>query len=97
MVKMLRNLLGVEKMGKPSRRNAGDLFAPTDVSFNLGTIRYVGEELQSKFSVGQKVYIGNQREELRIEGIDIMVMEEKNVIAIVEDSHEEAQSEASES
>lgn len=94
---MLRNLLGVEKLGKPSKKNAGDLFAPVEAIHNIGIIRYIGEELQGKFSEGQKVYVGNQREELRMDGTDIMVMEEKNVIAIVEDSDEEVKTENSES
>lgn len=95
-VRMLRNLIGVEKLGKASRRNAGDLFANTEVTHNIGVIRYVGEELSTKFSVGQKVYCGNQREEIRMNGADIMVMQEQNVIAIVEDSDEEAKEESSE-
>ena len=88
-VRMLRNLIGVEKVGKTTKRNSGDIFAPVEVTHNIGIIRYIGEELTDKFSVGQKVYCGNQREELRMNGADIMVMQEANVFAIVEDSDEE--------
>lgn len=95
-VRMLRNLIGVEKLGKSSRRSTGNLFADVEITHNIGVIRYVGEELSSKFSVGQKVYCGNQREEIRMNGADIMVMQEQNVIAIVEDSDEEAKEESSE-
>jgi co-chaperonin GroES (HSP10) len=90
---MLRNLIGVEKLGKQSKKNAGDLFAPVEVTHNIGVVRYVGEELSSKFTVGQKVYCGNQREEIRMDGADIMVMQEANIFAIVEDSNEEAKEE----
>lgn len=94
-VRMLRNLIGVEKQGKPARKSAGDIFAPVEAVHNIGIIRYIGEELQDKFSVGQKVYCGNQREEIRMNGADIMVMQEANVFAIVEDSDEEVKTEES--
>lgn len=90
-IKMLRDLIGVEKAGKSSSKQTGTLFAQVDVTHNVGVIRYIGEGVQGKFSVGQKVYIGNQREEIRMDGADIMVMKEDNVVAIVEDSDEETQ------
>ena len=85
-IKMLRNLLGVEKLAKSSGRSEGQLFAQAEVGFNTGIILHVGEELEKKFSVGQKIYFGAQREEIRIDGKDVMVMEEKNVFALAEDS-----------
>lgn len=94
---MLRNLLGVEKLGKPSRRAAGEIFASAEVTHNIGVIRYIGEDLTGKFTVGQKIFVGNQREEIRMDGQDIMIMEESNVFAIVEASDEETKSEDSES
>lgn len=92
---MLRNLVGVEKLGKPTKQS-GALFAPVDVTHNVGIIRYVGEDLVGKFHPGQKVYVGNQREEVRMASADIMVMEEKNIIAIVEESDEQPQTQDSE-
>lgn len=88
MVRMLRNLLGVEKVNK-SKKEAGSLFANVDVTFNTGIVKYVGEDLAGKFSVGQKVIIGNKREEVRINADEIMVMEETNVFAVVEDESNE--------
>jgi co-chaperonin GroES (HSP10) len=94
-IQMLRNLVGVEKLGKSSKRQSGTLFAETEVTHNLGIIRYIGEQVEN-LRIGQKVYIGNQREEIRMEGSDIMVMEVSNVIAIVEDSNGEDQNSGSE-
>jgi co-chaperonin GroES (HSP10) len=90
---MLRNLLGVQKLGKPTKRNSGDIFAEAEVTQNVGIIRYVGADLTSKFSEGQKVYIGNQRDEIRMNGAEIMVMEEKNIFAIVEVSDDDSKTE----
>lgn len=94
-VRMLRNLLGVEKLGKAAKKDDTKLFAPVDVTHNVGVIRYVGEALKEKFSEGQKVYVGNKREEIRMNGADIMVMEEDNVIAIEEASDEDQKTEVS--
>ena len=89
---MLRNLLGVQKLGKQNKRERGEIFATAESTFNVGMVQYVGQDLAGKFSVGQKVYFGNQREEIRMGDSDIMVMEEKNVFAIVEETNEEAAS-----
>lgn len=80
---MLRNLVGVQPLNKSNHRQEGELFVKAESSFNMGTVQFVGEDLLQKFSVGQKVYVGNQREQIRMEDMDIMVMEEKNVYAIV--------------
>ena len=85
-LKMLRNLLGVEKLQKSNGKVEGSLFASADVGFNAGIVKFVGEELQGKFSPGQKIYFGVQREEIRVDGKDLMVMEEKNVYALADDS-----------
>lgn len=93
---MLRDLIGVEKVGKARKKEESSLFANTEVTHNIGVIRYLGVDVKG-LQVGQKVYIGNQREEIRMEGADIMVMEAKNIIAIVEESNEETKPQDSES
>lgn len=85
-VRMLRNLLGVEKLTKSSQKTEKKLFADVEVTHNMGIVKYVGEELKDKFKPGQRVHVGNVREEIRIDGQDIMVMEEKNVFAVVEEA-----------
>lgn len=82
--------LGVEKLGKSSGTKSF-LSVPEDVSA-VGIIRYLGEELlrapQQRFVVGMKVYYGKNRHELRINGQDILIMDEDNIYAIVEESNE---------
>jgi hypothetical protein len=75
----------VKSLSKPGKRNSGDIFVEAEVGHNVGIVRFVGENLQGKFVEGQKVAIGNQREQIRIGGEDIMVMEETNVYALIED------------
>lgn len=82
-VKMLNNLLGVSKVGKSNKTDG--LFADVETTQNLGIIRYLGEDVSEKFKVGQKVYFGNKREEIRMDSADIIVMEEDNIYAIVEE------------
>lgn len=81
---MLRNLLGVEQLGK-SQKDENAMFASAEVGFNTGKVLYVGEELANKFSPGQRLYFGNTRELIRIDGKDVIVMKEDNVFAIVGD------------
>jgi hypothetical protein len=83
---MLRNLLGVRPLNKPAGREEGELFVKPESAFNVGVIEFIGEDLRDgKYTQGQKVYIGNQREQIRIDGMDIMVMKEDNVYATVEE------------
>lgn len=93
-IQMLRNLLGVQKLGKPSKHSPDVIFAPTESTFNMGAIQFVGEELSQKFKVGQKIYFGNQREQIRMADMDIMVMKEDNVYATVEEVDEEISEES---
>ncbi len=81
-VQMRGKLVGVEKMGK-AKNDKSFLAMPEDTSA-AGFIRYLGEELKnSDLKVGMKVYFGKDRHEIQINGTQIMVMDEKNVYAIV--------------
>lgn len=84
---MLNNLLAIEQIGKTSKNDG--MFAEVDVTHNLGIIRYVGESADKSFKVGQKVYFGNEREEIRMSSIDVLVMKDSNIYAIVEDGNNE--------
>jgi co-chaperonin GroES (HSP10) len=57
-----------------------------DDSNSVGVIKYVGDALaDSDLKVGTKVYYGNQRQTITIDGVTILVMEETNIVARVED------------
>lgn len=82
--------VGVEKLGKASSSKAF-LAMPEDASA-VGHIRYLGKDLvNSDLKVGMKIYYGKNRHELKMNGVDILVMEEDNVYAVVEEEREEVQ------
>lgn len=85
--------IGVEKLGRSS--NTKSLIAMPEDASAVGTIRYVGKDiLDSDLKVGTKVYYGKNRHELKMNGQDILVMDEDNIYAIVEDSDGEDKSKA---
>lgn len=85
---MLNNLVGVEQVGKTSKTDG--MFAEVETTHNLGIIKFVGESADEKFLVGQKVYFGNEREEIRMSSLDVLIMKDSNIYAIVEEvSNEE--------
>ena len=86
-VKMLRNLIGVVPAGKNTNRKQG-LFVMPETSNNLGVIKYVGEDVKT-FKPGEKVYFGNSRETIIMQGEEVMVMEESNIVATLEDEDQD--------
>lgn len=93
-LEFLGNRVAVEKADKlssQSQKSKENLFVVEPmVSDNLGVVRYVGEGVKdAKFEVGSKVYFGNKREQLRIAGKDIMVMDAENVLAVVTETQTE--------
>jgi len=87
-IRMLNNLIGVEQVGKTTKNDG--MFAETEVTHNLGLIKFVGESADEKFSVGQKIYFGNERESIIMSSEEVLIMKDTNIYAIVEDvSNEE--------
>lgn len=79
---MLGKRVGVEKLSKTAKSNS--FIAMPDDASAVGFVRYVGDEVEnSKLVVGAKVYFGKNRHELKMDGVDILVMDEDNVYAIV--------------
>jgi co-chaperonin GroES (HSP10) len=75
--------VGVEKVTKAQNGNGSFLAMPDDASAT-GFVRFVGKDLEnSDLKVGMKVYFGKNRHELKMDGVDILVMDEENVYAIV--------------
>lgn len=75
----------VEKLGKSKNASHDSLFSmPEDVSA-VGYILHVGPDVKD-LKQGQKVYYGKNRHELKMNGLDVLVMDEENVYAIEEDS-----------
>lgn len=84
-VLMQNEKIAVEKLGKHVNKNS--LFTVVDDVFSTGLIKYTHDN--SKFKIGQKIIFGVQREPTRIEGVELLVMHDSNVIAILEESNEE--------
>ena len=80
-VQMRGKKVAVEKQGK-SGGSKDSLFALPEDTTSCGVILYVGPDVGSDLKVGQKVYFGDKRQQLRIEGKDLQVMEEDNVLAV---------------
>jgi len=77
--------VGVERPGR-AQKNDSLIAMPEDTSA-IGYIKYLGKDLQSSdLRVGMKVCYGKNRHELKLNGADILVMEDDNIYAIVEDS-----------
>lgn len=76
--------VGVEQAGKSASRDS--LIAMPEDSSAVGTIRFVGGSVEDKrLKVGTKVYFGKGHHQLRMNGMNILVMDEENVYAIVQE------------
>lgn len=85
-IRMRKNLVAVQKLGKHEKKSAlDDLISMPEVSNSLGIVRYVGPEVED-LKVGQKVYFGNKRYEFYMEGMNVLVMDEENVYATIEEA-----------
>lgn len=83
-VQMRGKRVGVEQVGKTE--NSKSLLAMPEDASAVGIIRFVGS-VSEDLKVGTKVYFGKSHHQLRMNGMNILVMDEENVYAIVaEDS-----------
>lgn len=85
-IKMQNKKLGVQqyKQKDASGSQGGEiLFKLPEVSDNLGIVMHTFEG--SNFKIGDKVYYGGHREQIRMSGVDIMIMDEDNIFATVEE------------
>jgi len=81
-IKMRGKRVGVEKVGKSTKKDA--FLAMPDDSSSVGIIRFIGDALtDTDLKVGDKIHFGKNRHEIKIEGKDILVMDEDNVYAVV--------------
>lgn len=82
--------IGVEKV-KKSASSKSFLAMPEDENA-VGFIRYLGRDLvNTDLRVGMKVIYGEKRHQVKIHGTDIIVMDEDNVYATVEEPSVEDQ------
>ncbi len=88
-VDFLWKLVGVEKANKSQNAKQGLFVEEPEIADDYGVIRYIGKDIENPpFARGDKVYFGKNRQELRMSGKDILVMEASNVLAIVSEEPE---------
>ena len=76
--------IGVEKNKKQSKKETSFYVEPPVEEFS-GTIKYVSSDLQTDLKIGDRVYFGNQYQLVKLEGADICVMEDTNVLATLDE------------
>lgn len=78
------NRVAIEKVKKATKgQQTGFIVVPEGEEY-LGIIRYVGDAAAQDLKVGQKVYFGTNLQTARIGGVELCVMEDTQVYAIVE-------------
>ena len=79
-MQMLGNRVAIEVLNKSTDKKS--FLQMPDDSFNTGRVRYLGPECAG-LEVGQLVLFGNQRESVKVEGMEFLIMEDSNVFGIL--------------
>lgn len=88
---MRDNKIGVQKLGKSTQENKSSLIIMPESSDSLGIIRFLGTNVPNDLEVGMQVYYGTKHQRVKMNGLDIEVMEDDNIFAIAKDSDETAE------
>ncbi len=91
-IQMRGNKIGVQKLGKASQGNKSTLIVMPESGDALGVIKFLGVDAPKDLEVGMKIYYGTSRQQVKMSGMDIEVMEDDNIYAIAKDSDEETKS-----
>jgi len=83
MLRARNNWVIVTSLTQAKTQNSG-IYIP-ETSYNTGLVYEVGPAV-TDLKPGQKVYYGAQREQIRINDLDVLVMEESNVYAVEAES-----------
>ena len=81
---MRGNRIGVQRL-KKSKANENPLIVMGDAGDMVGIVKFLGDNASEDLKVGMKVYYGNKKQQVKIQGLDIEVMEDDNIFAIAED------------
>lgn len=76
--------VAVEKIKKQQKGAHGGIIMPDSEEY-LGHIRYVGPEADQSLKAGQKVYFSTNYQQSRMDGVDLCVMDDKEIFAVVEE------------
>jgi co-chaperonin GroES (HSP10) len=77
--------VAVEKIKKHQKTAAhGGIIVPESEEY-LGIIRLVSQDADPSLQIGTKVYFSTNYQQSRMNGIDLCVMDDKEIFATVED------------
>lgn len=86
-LQMMPNQVAVEKISNPTESGSGGdggFFKVPEPINDCGIIKYLCKEAEDLgLQPGSKVYFGNKRQEVRLKGDDLIIMELSNVLAVV--------------
>jgi co-chaperonin GroES (HSP10) len=83
-IKLRGNKVAIEKLKKAKRNEDAFIVMPDSEEFT-GVVRYVGDSASADLRVGQKVYFSKNYQQLRMAGMELCVLEDVHVYAIVEE------------
>lgn len=83
-IKLKGKRVAIEKIKKQSKGQSAGLIMPDSEEY-LGIIRYVSDEADQSNKVGQKVYFSTNYQQVRMNGVDLCVMDDTQIFAVVED------------
>lgn len=87
-IRMINGKIGLVKITTgPAKSDQSSVFAIPTVANDLAEVRFVEEG--SEALLGKRVYYGKDVQEIKMQGLDVLVMPLSNVIAVIDDSEEE--------
>jgi hypothetical protein len=84
--------VGIEKSKKHDKSKKDTFLHIPEAEEFVGIVRYVGLDVDKGLTIGQKVYFTTDHQLMRIGGIEVCVMDEKSVVAVIneEDTEQKA-------
>lgn len=101
-IKFMNGKIGVEKLkGQKKNRSQDGFFADVESEEFLGIVKYVDEESGPRLDgmrsndlnhlLGEKVFFGNQYQNVHMQGSLICVMDSSNLLAVVREDKKETE------
>lgn len=84
-LRMRGNNVAVEKLKKQTKSTQqGFLVMPETTEF-FGAIRFIGEGASKDLQIGQKVIFADKHQLTKLEGMEVAVMEDSNILAVLDE------------
>lgn len=75
--------VAIQKLKKQEKKETSFYVDVSQDEF-LGIVKHVGAEASADIKIGQRVYFGNVYHPIKIDGLDVLIMDDTNVLAILE-------------